>query len=84
MQDSEFRVQGSRFRVQGSGCMVQGAGFRVQGSGDEETNATLPTIKWPTIKETGSTDEYRGTSLVRNSLPLGPYSRTMPRALWCS
>jgi len=25
---------------------------------------------------------YRGTSLIRNCLPLGPYSRTMPRALW--
>ena len=27
---------------------------------------------------------YRGTSLIRNSAPLGPYSRTMPRALWWS
>jgi hypothetical protein len=25
---------------------------------------------------------YRGTSLIRNSPPLGPYNRTMPRALW--
>ena len=25
---------------------------------------------------------YRGTSLIRNSAPLGPYRRTMPRALW--
>ena len=25
---------------------------------------------------------YRGTSLIRNCLPLGPYSRAMPRALW--
>ena len=25
--------------------------------------------------------EYRGTSLIRNSLLLGPYTRTMPRAL---
>ena len=24
----------------------------------------------------------RGTSLIRNSEPLGPYSRTMRRALW--
>jgi len=23
---------------------------------------------------------YRGTSLIRNSLPLGPYSRSVPRA----
>ena len=27
---------------------------------------------------------YRGTSLIRNSAPLGPYSRTMPRPLWWS
>ena len=27
---------------------------------------------------------YRGTSLIRNSLPLGPYSRPVPRALWWS
>ena len=27
---------------------------------------------------------YRGTSLIRNSGRLGPYSRTMPRALWQS
>ena len=26
---------------------------------------------------------YRGTSLIRNCPPLGPYSRTMPKALWC-
>ena len=28
--------------------------------------------------------EYRGTSLIRNSVPLGPYSRNVPRALWWS
>ena len=27
---------------------------------------------------------YRGTSLMRNRCPLGPYSRAMPRALWWS
>jgi len=26
---------------------------------------------------------YRGTSLIRNSPPLEPYSRPMPRALCC-
>ena len=26
----------------------------------------------------------QGTSLIRESAPLGPYSRTMPRALWWS
>ena len=28
--------------------------------------------------------DYRGTSLMRKRTPLGPYSRTMPRALWWS
>ena len=27
----------------------------------------------------GGAEWYTGTSLTRNSLPLGPYSRTMPR-----
>ena len=27
---------------------------------------------------------YRGTSLIRNYPLLGPYSRTIPRALWRS
>ena len=27
---------------------------------------------------------YRGTSIIRNSAPLGPYSRNMPKALWWS
>jgi len=27
-------------------------------------------------------ETYRATLLIRNSAPLGPYSRTMPRILW--
>jgi len=27
---------------------------------------------------------YRGTSIIRNCLPLGPYGRPMPRTLWWS
>jgi len=27
---------------------------------------------------------YRGTSLIRNRHPIGPYSRAMPRLLWRS
>ena len=30
----------------------------------------------------GNPKPYRGTSLIRNSALLGPYSRTMHRALW--
>ena len=29
----------------------------------------------------GALEAYRGTSLVRNRLPLGPYSRPIPRGL---
>ena len=32
----------------------------------------------------GSRGGYRGTSLIRNVLLLGPYSRTIPRVLWWS
>ena len=35
-------------------------------------------------KKTICSHSYRETSLIRNSAPLGPYSRTMPRALWWS
>ena len=34
------------------------------------------------FSETPALGRYRGTPLIRNSAPLGPYSRTMPRALW--
>ena len=30
------------------------------------------------------TVEYRGTSLIRNTPPVGPYSSTMPRDIWRS
>ena len=30
----------------------------------------------------GTSPPYRGTSLIRNYLLLGPYSRPLPRALW--
>ena len=33
-------------------------------------------------RSTLHTTGYIGTSLIRNSTSLGPYSRTVPRALW--
>ena len=33
---------------------------------------------------TGDFHSYRGTSLIRNSPPVGPYSRPTPSALWWS
>jgi len=41
------------------------------------TAEILPTRNPPAQKDAG----YRGTSLIRNSADLGPYSRAMPRAL---
>ena len=29
-------------------------------------------------------EAYRGASLIRERAPLGPFSRTMPRAIWWS
>ena len=40
------------------------------------------TLKHITFKHL--TLPYKGTSLIINSAALGPYSRTAPRALWCS
>ena len=43
------------------------------------TRSAIKLISSPTHSE-GL--RYRGTSLIRNNAPLGPCSRTMPRALW--
>ena len=46
------------------------------------------TLYWiPGIRLTKKTVgqlEYMDTSLIRNSAPLGPYSRTLPMPLWWS
>jgi len=36
------------------------------------------------LSEAGNENYYRSTSLIRKRLPLGPYGRPMPRALWWS
>ena len=36
------------------------------------------------FQQSGGTAIYEDTSLTRNSADLGPYSRAMPRTLWCS
>jgi len=38
-------------------------------------------VKWARTSQSEGL-AYRGTSLIRNSPPLGPYGRPMPRALW--
>ena len=45
--------------------------FWVAGPGGGGVAATIARIS-----------HYRGTSLIRKRLPLGPYTRTMPRDMW--
>ena len=51
---------------------------------DEEVNALFDEDQALRDKYSTITLEYRGTSPIRKRLPLGPYSRHMPRALWWS
>ena len=45
-------------------------------------DAPPPTYKGLELRDGGrGFSGYRGISLIRNKPPLGPYSRTMPRAL---
>ena len=43
---------------------------------------SLPSASTCSFQGAGS--RYTGTSLIKNSAPLGPYSRPMPRAMWWS
>ena len=59
----------------------------------ENTKSQTVTLVWNVPEENGfevqhyhvyqvpTAHPYRGTSLIRNSAPLGPYSRHMPRAI---
>ena len=56
---------------------LEGLGFkilRIEGSGFELERRGCGACL-------GAPHSYRGTSLIRNTLLLGPYSRTMPRVL---
>jgi hypothetical protein len=74
-----FRDQGSGFRV--SGLRVEGVWFRVQGSGFRVQSSGFRVYGPPHALSKPSVPKYSGTSLIRNCLFLGPYSRAMPRAL---
>ena len=43
-----------------------------------------PHIERETLITTITAAVYTGTSFIRNSAPLGPYGKTMPRTLWWS
>ena len=55
----------------------------------DRDQSTMPDDEEAVRAASGLTQEklhqdYRGTSFIRKRLPLGPYSKTMPRALWGS
>ena len=65
-------AQGWGFRVSVSGLLYDGLRFGGSGAAQGEFQGERPH------------HYYRGASLIRNRPPLGPYSRPLPRALWCS
>ena len=47
---------------------------------DTKADMFITEVHLPPLEESYSV--YRGTSIIRNCAPLGPYSRNMPRGLW--
>ena len=80
VQGSGFRVQGSEFRVRSALAGFRGWGLRFQGPYCWQGKLG-PCCSAAFL---GSISLHMGTSLIRNSAPLAPYSRNMPRALWWS
>jgi hypothetical protein len=66
--------------------MVVSLNARLESNNEEEKSPSTLDAQVLRCRPTwwGDAKPYRGSSLIRNSLPLGPYSRTMPRALWWS
>jgi len=55
----------------------------------QDQNSVLTVLSVPSLLGSGEgeqklEEEHRVTLLIRNSAPLAPYSRTLPRALWRS
>ena len=71
------RVGGWEFGVWGLGVRVRGLGFRDKGLGK-------PFLDCRSCTPYANPAPYRGTSLIRSNPLLGPYRRTIPRALWWS
>ena len=56
--------------------------------GTDAAGVVVKAFRVRKIRETDTGDvysvRYTGTSLIRNSAPLAPFSRAMPRAPWWS
>ena len=95
-EGSRFRVEGIRFRVEGLRFRAEGLRFRVESLGTCPSN--LPAAAPASVqgflthkkhaeyevKPVPPSPCLQGTSHVRNTSLLGPYSRTLPRVLWRS
>ena len=68
---------------QGAGCFLVSE-VPLYGSVWGQGRARRPTRGVPAPSTRPCPTPYRGTSLIRNSAPLGPYSTNRPRALWWS
>ena len=75
IQSSGFRLQSSGFRVYDSGFRMEGSGFRVQVFRMEILGCTTKASQIFTFKI------YPGTSFIKKRPPVGPYSRSMSKAL---
>ena len=85
----DTRVQSAEWKgLFGSGGIIAGFLYKkCQGFLFSRTSRArmVPSAKLRAYADpTKTATTYRGTSLMRNSAPLGPYSRKMPRALWWS
>ena len=67
-----------------SGIGAGGRKVKVPLSSEYGTYTTVKARFWPCFQVKVVKNCYSGTSLVRNSAPLEPYSRNMPRPLWRS
>ena len=95
VQNSEFRVDGSWWMAHGLGqplslwqCDLITLSARALSVSLSLSLSALSRHSFGTRSGTLtcplSPQGYGDTSLVRNCFFLGPYSRAMPRALWCS
>ena len=51
-------------------------------AGDQMRGASERDVRGPGPPQRLLLPEYRGTSLIRNSAPPGPYSRPLPKPIW--
>jgi len=91
IRDSRFWILVSGFGIRDSGFGIRDSGFSILVSGvgfrGEGVRTGIFVLRFEvqesglSIQGAGFGGGYRGTSLIRNRLLLGPYSRTMSRVM---